>query len=395
MPTAASGTIRVDLVAATDAYEKGLRRAQQETAKFGNGLSGTGNRGRMALQQLAFGAEDASVSFGTGGLAGAVRGATNNLTQMLSLMGGSLGTIASFGVAAAFLAKAIGDMARAPWTKFATGLASLESTAAQLVKLRQEIRDLQSQDELSNFTRRNNDEIAQLNASLDQARTNLNTMQTAQNSTRRTTDFLGGAAAGAVGLFGSDARKFAGNALNKYFGTVKEEELDAARRRVEDLKRQIAARKESLELAEKERKRIVDTERANERNARFEKDLQQAQRGMVGKPPVYTGLLSTHREQRAIAEAEMAALEAQLGRRTARLGAVGAVDVRSGASRTAMQQASRAGVNMTAERKAAEERKKQTERLGEIRAQLRELNSLIERAENAVVLGDFKEDRSF
>lgn len=80
--------------------DEGLRRQLGETRARGAFLSMleesnreasrsiqiTG-RQQMAIQQLVFAVDDAATSYGTAGLAGAVRGAANNLTMAASLMG--------------------------------------------------------------------------------------------------------------------------------------------------------------------------------------------------------------------------------------------------------------------------------------------------------------------
>ena len=58
------------------------------------------NRYGMAIQQLAFGLEDAATQFGTMGLAGAVRGASNNLSAAAMVMGPIAGIAASLGATA-------------------------------------------------------------------------------------------------------------------------------------------------------------------------------------------------------------------------------------------------------------------------------------------------------
>lgn len=62
--------------------------------------SGTG-RTQAAIQQLVFAIDDASISFSNGGLSGAIRGASNNLTMMAALLGGPWALAAAVAVSAA------------------------------------------------------------------------------------------------------------------------------------------------------------------------------------------------------------------------------------------------------------------------------------------------------
>lgn len=64
------------------------------------GFTKSGGKAQMALQQLIFAADDAASSFGTGGVAGAVRGASNNLTMVASLLMAPVG----FGLVVATMA---------------------------------------------------------------------------------------------------------------------------------------------------------------------------------------------------------------------------------------------------------------------------------------------------
>lgn len=65
--------------------------AGRAAAVAGGGFLGGGGRGQAAIQQGIFAIDDFVTSLGTGGLSGAVRGASNNITAMASLMGGPWG----------------------------------------------------------------------------------------------------------------------------------------------------------------------------------------------------------------------------------------------------------------------------------------------------------------
>lgn len=58
-------------------------------------LQGSSGKATFAIQQLAFGAQDAATVFGTSGFAGAVRASSNNIIQFASLLGPMAGTIAA------------------------------------------------------------------------------------------------------------------------------------------------------------------------------------------------------------------------------------------------------------------------------------------------------------
>lgn len=64
---------------------------------------GTARRGiqmnQFAIQQLAYAVDDAAISFGTGGLAGAIRGAANNLSSVAMIVNPLAGAITGVGLA--------------------------------------------------------------------------------------------------------------------------------------------------------------------------------------------------------------------------------------------------------------------------------------------------------
>lgn len=75
-----------------------LNQVNQATAKVGKGFSKT----QQISQQLTFAVDDAVTSFGTGGLAGALRGAANNLSMVAMMIGGVKTQLAVIGGIAAF-----------------------------------------------------------------------------------------------------------------------------------------------------------------------------------------------------------------------------------------------------------------------------------------------------
>lgn len=75
------------------------RKANEENGKF----TGSVNRSAFALQQLSFGLEDAASQFGTAGLAGAVRGASNNISAALMAFGPQAAVLGSLGATALML----------------------------------------------------------------------------------------------------------------------------------------------------------------------------------------------------------------------------------------------------------------------------------------------------
>lgn len=78
-------------------YRRASEMVSQSTAMMSQHSSKAGT----IMSQLAFAVEDASVSFGTSGVSGAIRGAANNLTMIASVAGGAHGAMAAVGVVAA------------------------------------------------------------------------------------------------------------------------------------------------------------------------------------------------------------------------------------------------------------------------------------------------------
>lgn len=133
-------------------YKQALSLLGNEQNRFSQGsLKMQGN-----MTQLAFAVEDASVSFGTGGLAGAIRGASNNLTLIASNMGGAKGAMAAVAIVASVqliptLLKMTGliedqQQALANYRKqleaTAERLRSLSSMAVRWVRHLQDMRDV-------------------------------------------------------------------------------------------------------------------------------------------------------------------------------------------------------------------------------------------------------------
>lgn len=73
--------------------------SQSATRELGNFTGSTGKASR-GLLELSRGAEDFAVSFGTGGIAGGLRGAANNISQFAAMMNPLAGAITGLGVAA-------------------------------------------------------------------------------------------------------------------------------------------------------------------------------------------------------------------------------------------------------------------------------------------------------
>lgn len=65
-----------------------LTMASSRSARQSMAFGAAGNKSQVAMQQLAFAAEDAAISFSTGGFQGALRGASNNLSMVAMTLGG-------------------------------------------------------------------------------------------------------------------------------------------------------------------------------------------------------------------------------------------------------------------------------------------------------------------
>ena len=85
----------------TQTYHRGVQRLNQQAAQarqaqqqFG---AGCGNA-MFAVQQLAFGVQDAASVYGQMGFAGAVRAASNNIVQFASLIGPATGVVTALAI---------------------------------------------------------------------------------------------------------------------------------------------------------------------------------------------------------------------------------------------------------------------------------------------------------
>lgn len=117
-----------------DAIDRDLKRNEASAARLGSagagamrGLSGGSTNALFAVQQLAFGAQDAATVFGTQGFAGAVRASSNNLVQFGSLISPMAG------IALAGLATVIGLIVD-NWDKWSDSLGNWENKLAQAQK---------------------------------------------------------------------------------------------------------------------------------------------------------------------------------------------------------------------------------------------------------------------
>lgn len=76
-----------------------LTKLSRTSVRTGTQVARSSKRGQRAVLELSRGVEDAAVSFGTGGFAGAIRGAGNNISQMLAIMSPAAGIVGGFAVA--------------------------------------------------------------------------------------------------------------------------------------------------------------------------------------------------------------------------------------------------------------------------------------------------------
>ncbi len=88
----------------------GIKKSTVETKRHG----AQSRKLSFVMLELSRGAEDAAVSFGVNGFQGAIRGATNNISQMFSIISPLAGTIAGFaGAGVASIAVMVGMAKRA------------------------------------------------------------------------------------------------------------------------------------------------------------------------------------------------------------------------------------------------------------------------------------------
>lgn len=78
-----------------------LTTGMQQAAASVRGFSGSAANAQFAIQQLVFAADDAIVSFGTGGFSGAVRGASNNVSAFAASLFGVKGLMVAVAISAA------------------------------------------------------------------------------------------------------------------------------------------------------------------------------------------------------------------------------------------------------------------------------------------------------
>lgn len=77
-----------------------MRQFSAETRRFGTTANAGFGKASRGLLELSRGAEDFAVSFGTGGIAGGLRGAANNISQFAAMMNPLAGAFAGLGIAA-------------------------------------------------------------------------------------------------------------------------------------------------------------------------------------------------------------------------------------------------------------------------------------------------------
>lgn len=102
----------IALVLAEAAAEKKLADTRSMSSAASGGV-GTANRWGRAFQQFSYGIEDAASQFGTMGIAGAVRGASNNLSAGLMAFGTKAGIYGSVASTALLLVTSMTSLAEA------------------------------------------------------------------------------------------------------------------------------------------------------------------------------------------------------------------------------------------------------------------------------------------
>lgn len=137
----------------TDTVARRFVEAGRSTTAHGRAIGGTADvtsRAVFAFQQLSFGVQDFSAVVGSTGLAGGIRAANNNLTQMLAIlnpMAGVIGGIA-IGIGGTLLANLL-DANRASKDLADEGMAKIQERAEKLKESFREsgeaIRDLQDE----------------------------------------------------------------------------------------------------------------------------------------------------------------------------------------------------------------------------------------------------------
>ena len=79
--------------------QKRIHTETRKTTTAIGGVTKSSRKGTRAILELSRGAEDAAVSFGTTGVSGAIRGATNNISQMATILNPAAGAIVGFALA--------------------------------------------------------------------------------------------------------------------------------------------------------------------------------------------------------------------------------------------------------------------------------------------------------
>lgn len=133
-------------------YKSGMASVN---ATLAGKASGAG-RAQMAMSQLIFAVDDATTVYGTTGLSGAVRAASNNLTMMASLMGGPWALGAAVAVSAAtqlYLTFSktsdAGEKASNTIKDFTTRLNDQTSAIARNISFRHQLQDLMERGDAS------------------------------------------------------------------------------------------------------------------------------------------------------------------------------------------------------------------------------------------------------
>jgi hypothetical protein len=78
-----------------------LTAGMQQASSAVRGFSASAGNMQMAMQQAVFAVDDAASSFGTGGIAGSIRGAANNISMLASSLFGVKGLMVAVGITAA------------------------------------------------------------------------------------------------------------------------------------------------------------------------------------------------------------------------------------------------------------------------------------------------------
>lgn len=113
--------------ASIDKLKNTTKRASDSTRRH----AGSSRRSTAALLELSRGAEDAASQFGTQGLSGAIRGASNNLSQMATVLNPMAGVIVGLGAAVASVLVSQFEKASKKTKKLAEELKKMKEEAVQ------------------------------------------------------------------------------------------------------------------------------------------------------------------------------------------------------------------------------------------------------------------------